>query len=96
MPGSPSTSMAPRSIAAIAFCFPAAMFSNTARAHELGKTHDWVVLYFDAGDGEHQRTVVTAGAGNLKGRRVVRGREAETEYYYRETEPMPMLFEGMP
>lgn len=73
-----------------------AMFSNTARAHELGKTNDWVVVYFDAGDGEHQRTVVTAGSGSLKGRRVVRGREAETEYFYRENEPMPSLFEGMP
>lgn len=73
-----------------------AMFSNTARAHELGKTNDWVVLYFDAGDGERQRTVVTAGSGPLKGKRVVRGREAETEYFHRENEPMPGLFEGMP
>ena len=26
-----------------------AVFSNTARAHELGKTHDWVVLFCDNG-----------------------------------------------
>ena len=23
-----------------------ALYSNTARAHELGRTHDWVVVYF--------------------------------------------------
>ncbi len=55
-----------------------ALFSNTARAHELGRTHDWVVIYFY--DGEHregQRTVVTEGRGILAGKRVIRGREAE-------------------
>jgi hypothetical protein len=60
-----------------------ALFSNTARAHELGRTHDWVVLYFY--DGEHfeaQRTVVTEARGRLAGRRVVRGREAECEAQY--------------
>jgi Holliday junction resolvasome RuvABC DNA-binding subunit len=59
------------------------LFSNTARAHELDRTHDWVVVYFY--DGEHvegQRTVVTETRGRLAGRRVVRGREAEcTEHY---------------
>jgi hypothetical protein len=55
-----------------------ALFSNTARAHELGKVHDWVVLYFhsDSG-GEAQRTVVTEPRGVLAGQRVVRGRERE-------------------
>jgi predicted flap endonuclease-1-like 5' DNA nuclease len=55
-----------------------ALFSNTARAHELGKAQDWVVLYFhsDSG-GEAQRTVVTETRGVLDGRRVVRGRERE-------------------
>lgn len=60
-----------------------ALFSNTARAHQLGKTHDWVVLYFDTPDGERQHTVVTAPSGSLQGRRVVRGRETECEEYYR-------------
>lgn len=69
-----------------------ALYSNTARAHELGKTRDWVVLYFDAGNGERQRTVVTAGSGPMKGRRVVRGREAESEAYHRDAERMPDLF----
>jgi DNA polymerase (family X) len=59
-----------------------ALFSNTARAHELGKTDDWVVLYFDAGKGERQVTVVTATSGLLEGKRVVRGREAGCRRYY--------------
>jgi Holliday junction resolvasome RuvABC DNA-binding subunit len=54
-----------------------ALYSNTALAHKAGRTHDWVVLYVDGGRGERTYTVVTAPAGPLKGRRVVRGREAE-------------------
>ena len=55
-----------------------ALFSNTARAHELGREHDWVVIYAeDPQHGERQYTVVTATHGSLAGRRVVRGREAE-------------------
>jgi len=55
-----------------------ALFSNTARAHELGKTHDWVVLYsYDDHHREMQHTVVTETRGPLAGHRVVRGREAE-------------------
>jgi len=55
-----------------------ALYSNTARAHELGRTRDWVVLYFHDDDhAERQRTVVTEARGSLAGRRVVRGREAE-------------------
>jgi hypothetical protein len=62
-----------------------ALFSNTARAHELGRTGDWVVLYFHSDDGpEGQRTVVTETSGPLKGGRVVRGREAECAGHYRE------------
>jgi len=55
------------------------LFSNTARAHELKRTDDWVVIYFY--DGEHhvegQRTVVTETRGPMIGSRVVRGREKE-------------------
>lgn len=54
-----------------------ALFSNTARAHELGRTHDWVVLYFDGRGGERQCTVITAEHGPMRGRRIVRGRESE-------------------
>ncbi len=55
-----------------------ALFSNTARAHELDKIHDGVVIYFQSDDGGGaQRTVVTAMRGPLAGERVVRGRERE-------------------
>lgn len=60
-----------------------ALFSNTALAHRLKRTSDWVVLYYDgARGGERQNTVVTATSGTLKGRRVVRGREAECRDYH--------------
>jgi hypothetical protein len=64
-----------------------ALFSNTARAHQAGKTYDWVVLYYDEGRGERQCTVVTSQRGVTKGKRIVRGREAETEQYYQTTQP---------
>jgi putative hydrolase len=60
-----------------------ALYSNTARAHELGRTDDWVVLYFYDGDHrEGQRTVVTETHGPLKGRRTVRGSEADCAAHY--------------
>ena len=56
-----------------------ALYSNTSRAHELGREHDWVVVYAIDGDhAERQYTVVTETRGALAGRRVVRGREAES------------------
>ena len=56
-----------------------ALYSNTARAHELQKTGDWVVIYYVTdGQPEGQCTVVTETSGPLRGRRVVRGRESET------------------
>jgi hypothetical protein len=61
-----------------------ALFSNTARAHEWYRTHDWVVLYVDGARGERQYTAVTARRGVFKGRRVVRGREVECLAYYRQ------------
>jgi len=66
-----------------------ALFSNTARAHQLGKTRDWVVLYYDGHDGERQCTVITSGFGRLKGRRIVRGREDECEGFYRDKNELP-------
>jgi hypothetical protein len=59
-----------------------AMFSNTARAHELGKTDDWVVIFFERDGLEDQSTVVTEHHGALTGRRVVRGREPECVEHY--------------
>lgn len=55
-----------------------ALCSNTALAHRLGRTGDWVVIYFhrDAKP-EGRRTIVTETQGPARGRRVVRGREAE-------------------
>jgi putative hydrolase len=55
-----------------------ALFSNTARAHQLGHTDDWVVIYYYDGDHrEGQNTVVTETHGPRRGQRVVRGRERE-------------------
>ncbi len=59
-----------------------ALFSNTARAHSLGRTRDWVVLYHDGPGGEHRNTVVTERAGPLAGKRIIRGREEECLAYY--------------
>ncbi|MBI2230659.1 MAG: hypothetical protein HYU46_16375 [Deltaproteobacteria bacterium] len=63
-----------------------ALFSNTAHAHQMGKTKDWVVLYYDGRDGERQCTVITSQRGPLTGKRIVRGREVECLSYYREIE----------
>ncbi len=60
-----------------------ALYSNTARAHELGATRDWVVIYSERDGEEGQCTVVTERRGPLAGRRVVRGREAECAVRYR-------------
>jgi len=51
-----------------------ALYSNTARAHQLGKTDDWVVIYAEH-DGERDQCTVVSEAAT--GRRVVRGRELE-------------------
>ena len=52
------------------------LFSNTARAHDLERTRDWVVIYYyDDHHREGQCTVVTETRGALIGKRVVRGRE---------------------
>lgn len=60
-----------------------ALYSNTAQAHQLNRTRDWLVLYFyDDEHGEGQHTVVTETHGPLAGRRVVRGRETECREHY--------------
>jgi DNA polymerase (family 10) len=59
-----------------------ALYSNTARAHKLGKTGDWVILYYDGAGGERQCTLITSQFGALKGMRIVRGREEECARYY--------------
>ena len=59
-----------------------ALYPNTARAHELARTHDWVVLYFDGHGGERQCTVITAMHAPMHGRPIVRRREAEFLQHY--------------
>ncbi|MBI2487713.1 MAG: DNA-binding protein [Deltaproteobacteria bacterium] len=59
-----------------------AMYSNTALAHELGMTHDWVIIYYERDGHEDQCTVVTERRGRLASRRVIRGRESECLVYY--------------
>lgn len=62
-----------------------ALYSNTARAHELKRTGDWVVIYFHTDSRpEGQRTVVSESRGEFAGLRVVRGREADCRAYYEE------------
>jgi putative hydrolase len=52
----------------------------------VGRTRDWVVLYFyDEHHREGQHTVVTETRGPLIGNRVVRGREPECQAYYGQT-----------
>lgn len=59
-----------------------ALYSNTARAHMFGTTHDWVVIYRDD-DADHGRwTVITAQYRKLRGRRIIPGREHECVDYY--------------
>ena len=59
------------------------LFSNTQRAHDLGKTHDWVIIYLHTEhDPEAQWAVVTEARGPLEGRRVVRGWEGECIAHY--------------
>lgn len=70
-----------------------ALYSNTAYAHQMGRTRDWVVLYYDGGADERQATVVTSNRGILAGKRIVRGRESECEDYY-QRRPRQMLITG--
>ncbi len=58
------------------------LFSNTAQAHQLNKTNDWVVIYYKRNGKERQNTVVTETKGPLKGKRIVRGRDPENRQYY--------------
>ena len=54
------------------------LFSNTARAHELGRIRDWVVIYFHKdGAPEGRCSIVTERRGPLAGKRVIRGREED-------------------
>lgn len=73
-----------------------ALFSNTARAHQLNKSMDWVVIYYDGGWGERQCTVITSSYGPLAGRRIVRGREEECQKHYRKAPSSLLPFQKQP
>lgn len=63
-----------------------AMFSNTARAHALGTTKDWVLVWYEQGGREELCTIVTERRGPLQGLRVVRGREPECARHHASVE----------
>lgn len=63
-----------------------AMFSNSSLAHQKGTTRDWVVISRDDQGHSGCWTVITESRGKLLDHRMVRGREAECEMYYREHE----------
>jgi hypothetical protein len=60
-----------------------AMFSNTARAHQLHATRDWVVVYRDDANAHGRWTIITSQFGKLNGHRIIRGREEDCQAYYR-------------
>src|SRR5262249_23816316 len=59
-----------------------ALYSNTPLAHELGTTHDWVVIYREGAGDHDQWTIVTATHGPDQGRRMIRGREGECSAHH--------------
>jgi hypothetical protein len=70
-----------------------ARYSNSSLAHRLGQTHDWVIVSFDDGMVSGQRTVVTETRGDLRGHRVVRGRERECRLLGMTKDQIPMTKE---
>jgi DNA polymerase (family X) len=67
-----------------------AAFANTARSHQLDHDRDWVVIYRETKADFGIWTVLTSRYGALRGRRIVRGREAECEAYYQESRPVQL------
>lgn len=65
-----------------------ALFSNSALAHRLKKTQDWVILYYDDDHGERQCTVITSHQPPFIGKRIVRGREEDRAGYYQPREAL--------
>lgn len=60
-----------------------ALYSNTARSHELHQTRNWVIIYSEKdGAADGQYTAVTETRGALAGLRVIRGREPECRAFY--------------
>ena len=65
-----------------------ALFSNSARAHQLGRTHDWVVIYADR-DGRHDQCTVVTERRGYELPRVIRGREFECSTLAERTRTQP-------
>ena len=70
-----------------------AMYSNTARAHELDTVRDWVVIVHEGAEERGQWTVVTSKFGSLRGHRIVRGLERECAEHYKNppAHPQPLF-----
>jgi hypothetical protein len=64
-----------------------ALFSNTPLAHQLGTTHDWVIVYYERDGVSGQCTIVTERRGPLAGSRVVRGRVHECPTSFESSDP---------
>jgi DNA polymerase (family X) len=67
-----------------------AAFANTARSHQLGHDRDWVVIYRETKADFGIWTVLTSRYGALRGKRIVRGREAECQAFYDEGRPVQL------
>ena len=65
-------------------------YANTARSHQLDHLHDWVVIYCLDKEAFGRWTVITSTYGTLRGRRIVRGREAECKKHYGEAAPVQL------
>jgi DNA polymerase (family 10) len=68
------------------------MYSNTARAHRLGMTRDWVVVEYRKDGLSGRCTIVTETRGPDEYLRVIRGREGECHAHHILHPPPPMHF----
>lgn len=60
-----------------------ALYSNSPRAHRLGRDREWVVITYERDhEGSHRCTVVTEFRGPLSGNRVIRGHEKACAEFY--------------
>lgn len=59
-----------------------ALFSPTSLARRMGMSADWVIIEQEVAGPNPKWTVVTEWRGLMKGKRVVRGREAECFDFY--------------
>jgi DNA polymerase (family X) len=65
-------------------------YANSARSHQLDHLHDWVVIYCLEKEDFGRWTVITSTYGRLRGRRIVRGREAECNAHYGQAPPVQL------